>query len=213
MSVDIRRWHEQNGRRDTHLVCANDFSKTLFGSNTMRIRIQPLCRISAFFLVVSLAFSTGCARNRKTQALFTKAELITFGRLAVLGLTPEQEQIFMASYIKAFPGQAITFVERVLLQEIISEQDMLQGRLDDKTRAKVKQVLGVEALIMCTYYDGTTVAGGKKLRVRIVNSTTGSIVGSVITQGRDNFEDHCETAVKALDADLMGGSHYKYLGR
>jgi hypothetical protein len=211
MSVDIRRWQEQNGRRDIHLVCAKDFSKTLLGSNTMRIRIQSLCRISAFFVVVSLAISAGCAR--KTQALFTKAELITFRRLAVLGLTPEQEQIFMASYIKAFPGQTITFVERALLQNIISEQDMLQGRLDDKTRAKVKQVLGVEALIMCTYYDGTTVAGGKKLRVRIVNSTTGSIVGSVITQGRKNFEDHCDTAVKALEADLVGGSHYKYLDR
>ncbi len=211
MSVDIRRWHVLNARRDTQLIFAKDVSKTLLGSNTMRIRIQPLCRISAFFVVVSLAISAGCAR--KTQALFTKAELITFGRLAVLGLTPEQEQIFMASYIKAFPGQAITFVERALLQNIISEQDMLQGRLDDKTRAKVKQVLGVEALIMCTYYDGTTVAGGKKLRVRIVNSTTGSIVGSVITQARDNFEDHCNTAAKALEADLMTGSHYKYLDR
>jgi hypothetical protein len=197
--------------KDTHLVCANDFSKTLLGSNTMRKRIKSLCGISAFFVLVSLAISTGCAR--KTQALFTKTELITFGRLAVLGLTPEREQIFMASYIKAFPGQNITFVERTLLQEIISEQDLLQGRLDDKTRAKVKQVLGVEALIMCTYNDGTIGAGGKKLRVRIVDSTTGSIVGSVITQGRKDFEDHCDTAVKALDADLMSGSHYKYLDR
>ena len=177
----------------------------------MRKGIQPLCRISAFFVVVSLAISTGC--TRKTQALFTKAELITFGRLAVLGLTPEQEQIFMASYTKDFPGQMITFVERILLQEIISEQDLRQGRLDDKTRAKVKQVLGVEALIICTYYDGTIGAGRKKLRVRIVNSATGAIVGSVITQGPDNFEYHCDTAVKALKRDLMSGSHYKYLDR
>jgi hypothetical protein len=177
----------------------------------MRIRIKSLCSIFAFFVVVSLAISTGCARNRKTQALFTKAELINFKRLAVLGLTPEQEQIFMASYTKAFPGQMITFVERILLQEIISEQDLRQGRLDDKTRAKVKQVLGVEALIICTYYDGTIGAGRKKLRVRIVNSETGAIVGSVITQGPDNFEYHCDKAVKALKADLMSGSHYGYL--
>ncbi len=213
MSVDIGRWQVLNGLRDSHLFCANDFSKTLLWSNRMRIRIQSLFSIFAFFVLVSLAFSTGCARNRKTQALFTKAELITFGRLAVLGLTPEQEQIFMASYTKAFAGQNITFVERVLLQDIISEQDLLQGRLDDKTRAKVKQVLGVEALIICTYYDGTTGAGVKKLRVRIVNSETGAIVGSVITQGRDNFEYHCDKAVKALEADLMSGSHYKYLDR
>jgi hypothetical protein len=177
----------------------------------MRIRNKTLWRISAFFVVLSLAISAGCAR--KTQALFTKAELITFRRLAVLGLTPEQEQIFMASYTKAFEGQTVTFVERVLLQDIISEQDLLQGRLNDKTRAKVQQVLGVEALIMCTYSDGSIGAGGKKLRVRIVNSETGAIVGSVITQGRKNFEDYCDTAVKALKMDLMSGNHYKYLDR
>jgi len=197
--------------KDTHLICANDISKTLLGKNTMRERIKSLCRISAFFVVVSLAISAGCAR--KTQALFTKAELITFGRLAVLGLTPEHEQIFMASYLKAFPRQIITFVERTLLYEVISEQDLRQGRLDDKTRAKVKQVLGVEALIICTYYDGSRGAGRKKLRVRIVDSATGAIVGSVITQGRKDFEDHCDTAVKALNRDLMSGNHYKYFDR
>lgn len=179
----------------------------------MRKRITSLCRISAFFVVVSLAVSAGCTRNQKTQGLFTQAELITFERLAVLGLTAEQEQIFMASYIKAFPGKMITFVERALLQEVISEQDLQQGRLDEKTRAKVKQVLGVEALFICTYYDATDGIGGKKLRVRVVNSTTGAIVGSVITQGRDDFEYHCEAAVEALKADVTSGSHYKYLNR
>ncbi|MHC4643404.1 MAG: hypothetical protein ACYS32_17310 [Planctomycetota bacterium] len=178
----------------------------------MRIRIKSLCRISAYFVLVSLAISGGCAR-RKTQGLFTKAELVTIERLAVLGLTPEQEQIFMASYLKAFPGKVITFVERALLQEVISEQDLRLGRLDEKTRARVKQVLGVEALIICTYYDVTGGVGTKKLRVRIVNSTTGAIVGSVITQGRDNFEYHCNAAVKALEADLFSSDHYKYLNR
>jgi hypothetical protein len=181
----------------------------------MRKRIASLYKISACFVVVSLAISAGCARNthRKTQGLFTKGELITFERLAVLGLTPEQEQIFMASYINAFPGKIITFVERALLQEIISEQDLQQGRLDEKTRAKVKQVLGVEALFICTYYDSTGGAGTKKLRIRVVNSETGAIVGSVITQGRDDFEYHCEAAVQALKKDLMSGGHFEYKDR
>jgi len=181
----------------------------------MRKRITSACRISAFFVVVSLAVSAGCARNthRKTQGLFTKGELITFERLAVLGLTPEQEQIFMASYIKAFPGKMITFVERALLLEIIREQDLQLGRLDERTRAKVQQVLGVEALFICTYYDATGGIGGKKLRVRVVNSETGAIIGSVITQGRDDFEYHCDAAVQALKKDLMSGSHREYMGR
>jgi Curli production assembly/transport component CsgG len=170
----------------------------------MRTRIEPVCIISGFFVAAGLVVSASCARG--TQALFTRPELITCGRLAVLGLTPEQEQIFMASYIKAFPGQVVTFVERKRLQEILSEQDLLQGRLNDRTRARIKQILGVEALIMCTYYDDEKVPGAKKLRVRIVDSSTGAIVGSVITQGPDDFEYHCHVAVKALKADLLNGS-------
>ena len=170
----------------------------------MKIRIGSLCGISAFLVAAGLVISTGC--ERKTQALFTKPELITRGRLAVIGLTPEQEQIFMASYTKAFPGQVITFVERNRLKDILSEQDLRQGRLDDRTRATIKQILGVEALIMCTYYDDTNSPGRKRLRVRIVDNSTGAIVGSVITQGRDYFEYHCDTAVKALKADLLSGS-------
>ena len=170
----------------------------------MGMRSGPLCIISGFLVAAGLAVSTGCAR--KTQALFTRPELITRGRLAVLGLTPEQEQIFMASYAKAFPGQIITFVERKQLQEILSEQDLLQGRLDDRTRARIKQILGVEALIMCAYYDDEDGLGRKKLRVRIVDTSTGVIVGSVITKGRDYFEYHCNMAVQSLKADLLSGS-------
>jgi hypothetical protein len=172
----------------------------------MKIRTGFLCSISAFLIFAGLVFSTGCARTPGTQALFTRPELITHSRLAVIGLTPEQEQIFMASYTKAFPGQIITFVERNRLQEILREQDLLQGRLNEKTRARIKELFGVEALIMCTYYDGDEGIGRKKLRIRIVDSATGAIVGSVITEARDNFEYHCRTAIKALKADLQGGS-------
>lgn len=112
----------------------------------------------------------------------------------------------MASYTKAFPGQIIIFVERKRLQEIIDEQDLRQGRLNEKMRAKIMELFGVEALIMCTYDDGIDGIGIKKLRIRIVDSATGAIVGSVITEARDNFSYHCETAIKALKADLLGGS-------
>lgn len=171
----------------------------------MKIRTRFLCSISTFFVIAGLVFSAGCAR-RKTEALFTKPELINHSRLAVIGLTPEQEQIFMAHYIKTFLGQVITFVERNRLHEVISEQDLLKGRLNEKTRARIKEIFGVEALIMCTYYDGSEGIGRKKLLVRIVDSATGAIVGSVITQAGDNFGYHSETAVKALKADLLGGS-------
>ncbi len=178
--------------------------KKLLGNDTMKIQIRFLCNISAFLVVAGLVISAGCAW--KTRALFTKPELINHGRLAIIGLTPEQEQIFMAYYIKAFPEQFITFVERKRLRLIVSEQNLLKGRLNEKTRAKLKQLFGIEALIMCTYYDETQGIGGKKLRVRIVDSATGAIVGSVIIHGSDKFRYHCYKAIKALKTDLLGGS-------
>ena len=198
---DICHWQKANIQRDIQIAYANNCSQGLLGSDRMKTRTRFLCSISAFLVVAGLVISTGCAR--KTEALFTKPELINHSRLAIIGLTPEHEQIFMASYTKAFPGQIIIFVERNRLHEIINEQDLRRGRLNEKTRARIKQIFGVEALIMCTYSDGI---GRKKLLVRIVDSATGVIVGSVITQGRDNFSYHCDTAVKALKADLQSGS-------
>ena len=167
----------------------------------MNVRLGLLRCVSVFSLIVCLGLWPGCTRKPTTQALFTRPELLSRGRLAVLGLTPEQEQIFMASYTKAFPGQIITFVERYRLKDVIGEQDLLQGRLDENTRAKIKRIFGVEALIMCTYYDDD--AGGKKLRIRIVDSETGAIIGSVITLAPDDFFNHCQMAVQALKADLL----------
>jgi hypothetical protein len=170
----------------------------------MGLRIRRL-RFSVVLAIAGLAVLAGCARKPNVQALFTRPELLSRGRLAVLGLTPEQEQIFMASYVRAFPGQIITFVERNRLKDILGEQDLLKGRLDDNTRAKIKRILGVEALIMCTYYDDEGAAmGGKKLRVRIVDSETGAILGSVITLTGDNFAGHCDMAVQALKNDVLG---------
>jgi len=202
---NIRHWQKVNIQRDISFTCEKNCFRSLLGSNTMKIRTRFLCSISAFFVAAGMVISAGCAPN-KTEALFTRPELINHSRLAIIGLTPEQEQYFMASYTKTFTGQVITFVERNRLQEVISEQDLLKGRLNEKTRAKIKELFGVEALIMCTYYDGDAGIGSKKLRIRIVDSATGAIVGSVITEARDIFSYHCDTAVKALKADLQGGS-------
>ena len=202
---NVRHWQKVKKRYDIHIVCANNRSQNLSGSSRMKTRTGYFYNISAFLVLAGLVISAGCA-GRKTEALFTRPELINHSRLAIIGLTPEQEQFFMASYTKAFTGQVIIFVERKRLQEIISEQDLLRGRLNDRTRARIKEIFGVEALIMCAYEDVTGGIGRKKLRVRIVDSATGAIVGSVITEGPDNFSFHAGTAIKAIKADLQGGS-------
>jgi hypothetical protein len=159
-------------------------------------------------VIVSLAVGLLAGCEPRTRAVFTKTELLTYERLAVLGLDPEQEQIFMAAYFKTFASQPVTFVERGELEKIIGEQDLREGRLNDKTRARAKQILGVEALILCEYAKDEAHSGNMmKLRVRVVGSETGAIVGSVLTENYRDFEDHAEAAVKALKADLLSGGY------
>jgi hypothetical protein len=175
------------------------------GMTHMKRSYAP-CRgiLMILFLVACLPWLTsGCAQ--RTKGLFTQSELKDYKRLAVLGLTPEQEQLFMACYIKGFQEQPTTFVERTRLQEVVKEQDLLHGRLDDKTRAKIRQIFGVEALIMCQYDEGPDGQGMNKLRVRIVDSATGAITGSVIIEGVGDFESLSQQAVKALKQDLYSG--------
>ncbi len=177
----------------------------------MKTWIRRFYGIRTTAMVVGLTLMPGCWQN--TQGLFTMPSLPDCNYLAVLGLTEEQGQIFMAAYMKTFADQDITFVERGRLQQIISEQDLLQGRLNDRTRAQIKEILGVEALVLCAYYDAKEGSVQKKLRVRVVDSDTGAIVGSVITQASDNFNYHSYTAVRALKADLNGSYQGGYQAR
>jgi hypothetical protein len=172
----------------------------------MGIRGTGIAAIFTAFIGSGAVFLAGC--TGRAQAVFTKPELLTYDRLAVIGLNPENEQIFMAAYIKTFISRPVTFVERSRLAEIIGEQDLLQGRLDDRTRAKIKKILGVEALIMCDYYKNEDrPAAPMKLRVRIVDSETGAIVGSALTDTYSNFSQHAQAAVEALKADLLDGGY------
>jgi hypothetical protein len=57
-------------------------------------------------------------------------------------------------------------------------------------------------LILCQYDEGADIKGMKKLRVRIVNSETGAIAGSVIIEGAGDFDSLSQQAVKALKQDL-----------
>jgi hypothetical protein len=170
------------------------------------VRGRAVAVVPTAMVLLALILLTGC--KSRTRALFTKPELFTYERLAVLGLNPEQEQLFMAAYFKTFISQPITFVERGELAKIIGEQDLLKGRLNDRTRARIKEIFGVEALILCEYYQDEARAGNAmKLRVRVVDSETGAIVGSVLTENYKDFEEHAETAVKALKADVLSGGY------
>ena len=172
------------------------------------------------FIVLFLAslLLCGCNSSWMTYGLFTKPELRTFERFALLGLEGEREQIFMAQFIKAYPGKRTTFVERRRIDDIIGEQDFRRGRLNDKTRARMKQVHGVDGLIICEYLleSSSGKSGAKKLRIRVLDTETAVIIGSVVvsrqsTRGIEDLGDFSTAvsmAVTAMKEDMSGMSYY-----
>jgi hypothetical protein len=174
----------------------------------VKSRKHYIIYFSAIVAVSGFLFVTGCQPS--TQGLFAKPAMTMYHRMAVLGLNLDQEQIYMASYLKTFPEQNPTFVERSEIAKILGEQNVLEGRLNEKTRAKLQEILGVQALIICNYSEAAEGSLQKKLRIRIVDSETGAIVGSVITKAQDNFTYHCYTANRSLKSDLNGSPFRAY---
>lgn len=177
--------------------------------------------VSIAVILSILAFGGCRSTTGTTYALFTEPELSRLERCAVFGLDGEQEQIFMAKYIDTFPGRNITFIERQRIAGITTEQDFLPGRINKESRAKLQQIYGVQAAILCEYtiesnLDGT--GGVKKLRVRILDTETAVIVGSVLASVSSSraMDDHTDfigvvqQAVSALKENLDGVRYSQY---
>ncbi len=167
--------------------------------------------------IVSILGLCGCgSTGGMTYALFTEPELGRLERYAVFGLDGEKEQVFMAEFIDAFPDRDIAFVERqrIRISGVTEEQDFLRGRLNDTTRAKLQQMYGVQGAILCDYTIEGDVGGTgvKKLRVRVLDTETAVIVGSVVasqTSSRpiDDTNDFVLAAAQAITAlreNLLG---------
>ena len=175
--------------------------------------------VSIAAILSILAFG-GCRSTGTTYALFTEPELGQLERCAVFGLDGEKEQMFMAEFIDAFPERNITFVERNRISGITTEQDFLPGRLNGASRAKLQQIYGVQAAILCEYTieGGAAGVGVKKLRVRILDTETAVIVGSVVASvsSSRSMDDHADfigvvqQAVSALKENLQGVRYSQY---
>ena len=180
--------------------------------------IKTTC-VSIAAILSILAFG-GCYSAPMTYALFTEPELGQLERCAVFGLDGEKEQMFMAEYIDTFPERNITFVERNRIAGITNEQDFLPGRLNSASRARLQQIYGVQAAILCEYtIEGDAGTGSiKKLRVRILDTETAVIVGSVVASvsSSRSMDDHADfiwavqQAVRSLKENLQRTRYSQY---
>lgn len=170
--------------------------------------------------IVSILGLCGCSSAGGTYALFTEPELGQLERYAVFGLDGEKEQVFMAEFIDTFSERDISFVERHRIAGVTGEQDLLPGRLNSASRAKLQEIYGVQGAILCEYtMEGDAGSGNiKKLRVRVLDTNTAVIVGSVVVSRTSSrpIDDHndfilaVEEAVRALKENLQGIRYSRY---
>ncbi len=120
----------------------------------------------------------GCRSHAAVQHAVSRPDYLKYRRVAVVGrLQRTQEEFLIPLYMQAFPSQAM--VERRDLESALGEQDLLKDadRLDAETRAQVRELLGVDALVFASY------TGGKwpQMSLKTIDTRTGEIVAAVLT--------------------------------
>ena len=128
-------------------------------------------------LAAILLASTGCYSHQPGIEVDVRPEFLLHDRVAICSLLPrETEDFFIPLYMQAFPSQ--TLVERRDVNAVIGEQDILPERLDEATRAKLRRILGVKAIL----YPSNTKDG---FAIKVIQTETGAITASVFVAATD----------------------------
>jgi len=141
-------------------------------------------------LILSAA-SAGCATHAD---VCVRPQYHDYQKVAIWArLDRTAEELFIPLYMDAFPRQAL--VERRDLETVLDEQDILPERLDEQTRAKIRQVFGVEAIVFPNYTPAM-----RQLAVKAIDTETGEIVAALVLTGSQgqNKRTHAE-----ICADLI----------
>lgn len=161
------------------------------------------------YLLVGLLpfFVTGCL-DRMEDTVAVRPVFKTYDRVAIISrLERDREDVFIPLYMKAFPDQSL--VERRDVADILGEQDILPDRLDDATRAKLRKILGVKAIVFPNFSAGSK----SQLALKIIDTETGEIAASTTVSGKDywdgsgtSFKKLVSRAIDVLKADLLSVS-------
>jgi hypothetical protein len=142
-------------------------------------------------------FIIGCSHQTGAIAV-VRPEFNTYDRVALWQSLPRTtEDYFIPHYMQAFPNQLL--VERRDVAAIVGEQDILPDRLDEQTRAKLRKILGVKAII----YPSITKEG---FAIKVIETDTGAITASVFVDTEDKvlgeltLQDLVTRAINALKA-------------
>jgi hypothetical protein len=127
-------------------------------------------------MILLVALMAGCHSYGHGLAV-VRPEFLTYDRVALWSsLSRETEDFFIPTYMQSFPNQLM--VERRDVSAIIGEQDMLPERLNEETRAKLRRILGVKAIL----FPSVTKDG---FAMKAIETETGAITASVFVDAND----------------------------
>lgn len=125
------------------------------------------------FALMFVMLEAGCVAPITWRDTVVRPAFAKYDKVAIWSrLERGQEELFIPLYMEAFPNQAV--VERRDLETIIGEQDILPDRLDGSSRAKIRRILGVKAIVFPNY-------SGSQLSIKVIDTETGEIVACVLT--------------------------------
>lgn len=143
------------------------------------------------YINTSVTVKPGFSRYRKVALIWQN------------GGTDIYETFFLTNWMDSFPNQ--TLIERKEISKIIREQDLLPGRLNNRTRARIREVLGVDALILVIFYGEfrryLLPSRIVDLSIKVVDTETGVITVSAVSQGKHgSIDSKIVEAIKIIES-------------
>jgi len=168
--------------------------------------LMKIGRLTLFSLLCSIAFVAGCSLNQMVPQWsgsgFIRKEFLEYKRVAILPFngdpTGEVSDTFALRFQERFPQ--IATVDRRQLLRAFQNQDLSTDRFDQAKRAKLREVFGVDAVVVGDVYYPSIARW--LLQVKVVDVKTDVVVGRSLVEidfmGAEGMEQGCNLAVQML---------------
>ena len=154
--------------------------------------------------MVVIALAVGC---RTRSAVAVRHQFDAYASVALWSnLTRAEEDALLPLYMSSFPAH--TIIERRDIAAVMDEQDLHPDRLSEESRASVRAILGVEAIIYPNFSGGTSQYGRShyaQLAVKVIDTETGLISASIVTGKLNEYGWPVLQRPSALLSQAMSG--------
>ena len=165
-----------------------------------------LFRLLFLGLFLSLITVAGCSFTggvpQWSGSGFLRKELLEYKKAAVLPFQGdskgEASETFAENFHEKFPQ--IELVRRDQVLEAFQEQDLYSDRIDEATRRKIGQVLGVQALIVGDVHYPSIFRW--LLQIQVIDVESGEVMGRSFVEinyvGAEGVKEGCRIAAQNL---------------